>query len=370
MATRIVFSFSLMNRLVACGEQHTVCLSADGTVWRLGSWFWRNKETVPREIRIDAEIVAVDCGATFAVLLDSNHNVWSLGSNAENVLGTRSSNYEEHLPTQVGGLPPISLLSCGAYHTLCVDFDGNVWGFGKCSEGQLGIRQQDVQEVPKKLPVSDIVSASCGSSFSVIQNSNGQVLASGKNKNGQLGIGLSAEQERHEFTLVDIPNVISFSCGDEFVLYADSHGDVYGAGYNYFGQLGVGDKSIRTIPTKSPGISDVVSVSCGKSHSMCVDSYSNLWVFGCNVRGRLGLGDEVARYVPTKVPNLTVSILSRGGCHTIVKDDNGTIWATGRNGTGQLGLAASSYLEFTALQDEHSSIIGIHPSSRAKSARK
>ncbi|KAJ1464666.1 hypothetical protein T484DRAFT_1868260 [Baffinella frigidus] len=53
----------------------------------------------------------------------------------------------------------------------------------------------------------------------------------------------------------------------------------------------------------------VKAVSCGDNHALAtLVADSALWAWGCNARGQLGLGDRISRFVPTRIP-LDASIL-------------------------------------------------------------
>ena len=64
----------------------------------------------------------------------------------------------------------------------------------------------------------------------------------------------------------------------------------------------------------------------------------DIYVFGDNSNGQLGLGDKNNRLVPTKLEGYKAKIVAGGGYHTIFIDQQNDIYVFGFNGFGQLGL--------------------------------
>jgi alpha-tubulin suppressor-like RCC1 family protein len=88
-------------------------------------------------------------------------------------------------------------------------------------------------------------------------------------------------------------------------------------GHNEYGQLGLGDKYERLLPTKIPNIK-ALSVSCGGFHTIIIDLDNNVWTMGKNDNGQLGLGDRENRLSPTLISNIKALNISCGREHTAV----------------------------------------------------
>ena len=68
---------------------------------------------------------------------------------------------------------------------------------------------------------------------------------------------------------------------DGYVVYAhtlaiNSSGELYAWGYNN-GQLGLGDTTIRNVPTKVGTATDWITAACGEMHSLAINSSGELY---------------------------------------------------------------------------------------------
>ena len=75
-------------------------------------------------------------------------------------------------------------------------------------------------------------------------------------------------------------------------------------------------------------------------HSLILKNDNTLWGCGYNYYGNLGLGDTINRNVFTQIITNTDNIkeIYCGGAHTIVLKNDGTLWGCGLNAHSQLGL--------------------------------
>ncbi len=71
---------------------------------------------------------------------------------------------------------------------------------------------------------------------------------------------------------------------------------------------------------------------------------NNIWTFGFNYYGELGLGDKMKRIVAEQISNLKAKQVSAGGCHTLVIDMKNNVWVFGYNDYGQLGIKGPTYI--------------------------
>ena len=147
-------------------------------------------------------------------------------------------------------------------------------------------------------------------------------------------------------TLLSLPNNerISFiTCGQSHSICLTENNLSYVWGDNQYGELGLGDKSLRNIPTlfSLPNNERISFITCGNSHSICLTENNLCYVWGWNEYGQLGLGDNNNRYIPTllKLPNNErISFITCGSNYSICLTENNLCYVWGYNYYDQLGL--------------------------------
>jgi alpha-tubulin suppressor-like RCC1 family protein len=365
---------------VAAGGSHTLALDSDGKLWAsgfggdgelgLGDYSNKNKfqlvaiSTLPSGVRI----VSVAAGLAHSLILDSNGKIWSTGYNhyGQLGLGKPNSNQVSFDSVTISGLSPnatIISIAAGKYHSLALDSDGKLWASGNNSAGQLGldntVDQNSFQSVtfPNFPSNAKIVSIAAGSSHSLALDSDGKLWASGYNYNGQLGLGNNTDQHSFQnvtiFGLAKNATIVSIAAGEQHSFALDSDGKLWATGANYYGQLGLGDNISRisfqsvTISALSPKI---VSIAAGHHHSFALDSNGKLWAVGYNSAGQLGLGHKTNKNsfqsvtIPNLAQNVNITSISAGLYYSLALDSDGELRATGYNNYGQLGLGDKTEL--------------------------
>jgi len=230
-------------------------------------------------------------------------------------------------------------VSSGMDHTLCLDNQGRVWGFGFSNYGQLGLGRVQIETVPTLIAgLNNIIQVAAGVEYSLCLDKGGRVWSFGSGEHSKLGSAIIGNR----LTPAMIPNfgnIIQISAGDH-ALCLDNQGRVWTFGSNTFGQLGLGQGQQVTIPTLIRKLDNIVQVCAGNGQSYCLDNQGRVWSFGVNTYGELGLGDNNHRYVPTIIPYLTNIVQVSGNyLHCLCLDDEGNVWAFGNNKTGQLGIS-------------------------------
>ena len=84
----------------------------------------------------------------------------------------------------------IKQISCGYKHLIIYSKNNEIWVLGSSYHGQLGLGNNENQNIPILLMKDDqIKQICCGSFHSMIYKKNGELLVFGYNYYGQLGIG-------------------------------------------------------------------------------------------------------------------------------------------------------------------------------------
>ena len=107
--------------------------------------------------------------------------------------------------------------------------------------------------------------------------------------------------------------------------------------------LGIGKSSAQVNrPQLCDRLEKIVQVSCGIKHSLFLDVFGNVFAAGSNKLGRLGIGHENGRgvqYFPVKVCiESKIQQVAAGNSHSLfLTQREGLVYACGDNSNGQLG---------------------------------
>ena len=368
---------------MACcvGEKHTVCLSDEGIVHTFGhvdygqlgqgDSVWSNRGGIlPSQVTrfyIKDQffpfpiIKQISCGAFFTICLDYEGSLYSFGQNNHGQAGMGTIGFHYHFPQKIQNIPPVKTVSCGVYHTLVITEDDNLWSFGANENGQLCHGNTFNQSTPQQTPFSNIVRISAGY-HSLFQNDKDEIY--------ELGIWSIVPQIEAIKLENNPPNIIQFCSGYHHSLFLNSEGNVFSIGFNNYGNLGEKQKNLNEILNIPP----IQTISCVGHSSYMIDLDGNLWCFGNNSHYQLGLGDSSNKIEPTKSEKEGISQIASGCCgnHFFVKNYDNQIFGVGYNDVGQLGNGTTSnQTEYQEINSDYSTIWGkSHIQNRAKSARK
>jgi alpha-tubulin suppressor-like RCC1 family protein len=198
------------------------------------------------------------------------------------------------------------MVSVGTNHTIALKNDGTVWAWGDNATGELG----NNSTTPSSNPVQVMVSGSPLKAIAV------------------------AADNQESFAI-------------------DTNGQVWGWGYNVHGELGTGNNSAITVPTKVGTLTNMVAIASGQHHTVALRGDGTVWAWGANDSGQLGNG-EIAPFVAQPVQVVAASgqsnqflsgivAISAGASHTLALDNQGVVWSWGGNTSGQLGDADTTF---------------------------
>ena len=104
-------------------------------------------------------------------------------------------NTDQNELNKIPNIPPIKIISCVDSSSYLIDFEGNLWSFGRNDQRQLGHGYTKSKNAPKVIStLKDIQQISCGSYGSsghhfFAKNSRNEIFVTGNNNYGQLGTG-------------------------------------------------------------------------------------------------------------------------------------------------------------------------------------
>ena len=207
---------------VAAGGNHTLALSAGGTVWAWGqniygqlgvgdntgiNWF------VPVKVGDEANgspftgVKAISAGGSHSLALTTDGKVWAWGYNGYGQLGQqdangRTANSDSPLAVMSNysgaSLTGVKMIKAGGSHNVALKADGTVWTWGYNGFSQLGtdsantidpVTKNSFRTLPKQVQeITDTVLAvAAGLDHTLALTSDGIVWAWGFNGYGQLG---------------------------------------------------------------------------------------------------------------------------------------------------------------------------------------
>ncbi|EFJ39741.1 hypothetical protein VOLCADRAFT_70529 [Volvox carteri f. nagariensis] len=304
----------------------------------------------------DAGIESVVCGAEYTIAVaPSRGQVYSWGWGDFGRLGHGDCN-DVFVPRPIEFFSgrPVHRVACGDTHTLVVAGEGELFTFGRNQNGQLGLGHTNDCLSPQlvvALQGERVRSVACGSEHSLAATESGTVFSWGWGRYGNLGDGES--QDRYLPTRVvglEGIRMVSAECGWRHSAVVSEDGRVFTFGWSKYGQLGHGDHTDRTVPCQVAALrhTRISSVAGGWRHTMAADSSGNLYGWGWNKFGQLGLGDSSDRPSPVLVGGALagqrVSLVTCGWRHTVAVTEGGRVYSWGRGVNGQLGHGAEQDL--------------------------
>jgi alpha-tubulin suppressor-like RCC1 family protein len=307
----------------------------------------------------------LDAVSSHTVIIKNNGTVWGSGWNDQGQLGLGNTDDNIFNLTQITSMPPVyqfsaKYISGGNKFTIILMNDGTLWGTGDNRFGQLGLNDNvdrssltQITLIPSEYQFSAKY-ISCGSHYTIVLMDDGTVWGTGENVFGQLGLN-NTNIKKVLTQMTSIPSgyekrVKYIACGGYHTMVLMDDDTVWGAGYNNYGQLGLGNtnnkSTLTQITTTSPSgyQKRAKYVSCGIYHTIILMNDGTIWGTGDNRYGQLGLGDTIDTHILTQmtlIPSayqFSAKYVSCGGFHTIVLMNDNTIWGTGQNSVGQLGL--------------------------------
>lgn len=271
---------------LASGDRHMLVARADGSLWSSGMNDCGQLGREGGEAHVEYfkqvpgmnSIVAVAAGMRNSMALDAKGTVFIWGSLSNPLFssptsppaagtpycpyetrdwaGHRLSGTRDDYPREVAGLPRVRQISTYYASDLALDTDGQVWGWGFNSCGQLGVnpgkgpdRIEYYFDHPRRIgglpPIQAIAS---GKRHALALDNEGRVWAWGENSDTELG-------ER-----IDLSKDGSPACSNEY-----GRGTLAG---------------FTAVPRQVPGIGKAVAIAAGYNSSAAIDEHGDVWVWG------------------------------------------------------------------------------------------
>ena len=347
--------------MVAAGFTHTLFID-NGYVYTIGYGGYTPYDSIYTPLKINdpnlVNIVSVSAGEDFSIALRADGTVWAWGINSSGELGIGddTSPSEGIAPSRVQNLSNIVAIEAGSSHSIALKADGTVWAWGYNRNGQCGIGDY-TEDILEPLPVmtdaqnylTGVKAVSAGAYKSMALKEDGSLWAWGENNMGYgitpfLGVGSTAAD-------IYYPERVKGSDGTSYLegvtaVSTGTYGSAAVVGGHVYTWGETFGRSTEVTPASLPGlvegIEDVISVETGGAwqYSLLMETANgNLYGMGSNEGGQLGQDFNTVFHV--NVPVLVMEdIISydAGGEDgaTIVVDSNHVVWGFGNNNADML----------------------------------
>ena len=248
----------------------------------------------------------------------------------------------------------------GYGNTVILKEDGTVWATGKNEYGPLGNGTTTDSKKPVQVKIDEntylenVIKIDTANRTTIALTKTGEVYAWGRNYSGELGVG--DKNVRSYATKVKgingngyLENIIDVANGESNAYAIDKNGNVYGWGNGGYNQID-DTTTAKLYPTKMSDCTDAISVSAGDCFMAVMQSNSNTLERGYNRYGQRGNGTTADTPTGTCIVGNDINKICAGNDSTLIIKEDGTVWTSGRNQYGELGVGdTSNRTSFTKL---------------------
>ena len=287
-------------------------------------------------------------GEDHTLALKTDGTLWSWGKRGSGMLGRAPwSETGNRSAIQVGTDTTWNGVYAMQNASLATKNDGTMWTFGSNNDGNLGQNNRTQYSSPIQVPGTSWVAASTLSgrnAFYAIRNTS-QLWVCGDNEYGVLGNnGTPGYGLQLKSSPVQIPGAWKSDGlwgGYEHVGGIKTNDTLFMWGRNEGGQLGQNNTTNRSSPIQIPGTWSMING--GNTYSIGIKTDGTMWSWGMNGNGKLGLNQPAptAYSSPVQIPGTTWEKIYTGNSsegHAYALKTDGTLWTWGNNGHGRLGL--------------------------------
>ena len=245
-----------------------------GSAGELGDASTANSIDTPVEVEFQPSVTITDVGDSFnsGYAVDSNGNAYAWGyvKDDDHCLTPHYSPVnakKQTVPTEIGGLPPVSATAGGGDHSLWLAENGMVWACGLNKYGELGDGTFTNSATPVEVTgLSHVVAISAGYSLSAALTATGQLYTWGQGRDD--GVAGKTNQDTPQL----IPGTFSSvyvggsdpANGHTLALTTGDQVEAWGAGY-------------AATPTTLSLPFTPTSVMAAGGSSGAIDSDGNVW---------------------------------------------------------------------------------------------
>lgn len=239
---KIDFSIEMIE--ITCGSSHTMCLDRNSNVWsfgynldgQLGIGSHRERKIhLPRKLSELENIQKIACGSNHTICLSFSGAAFAFGSNVKGQLNLGDC-VNRYSPTLIDDFFDILEISCCSD---CSEFllqNGSVYvcGSSDSKEAQCILRKRE--------NLYDIKMIASGVNHTLFLDYHGSLWSTLTFVNSSLHENEESNEESHQdyvISIVGIPNVCQIFAGGMHSFVLDSEQNIWSLGFNHAGQLGL-----------------------------------------------------------------------------------------------------------------------------------
>ena len=311
---------------------HALALRADGIVvaWGANAFGQLGKGTFtdglvpaavkgPNGVGYLSNIIAIAAGDNHSLALAADGTVWAWGDNTHGQLGIGNFTSPQPYPVHVVSRSNVFAIAAGAQHSLLLSNLGQISAAGLNDHHQLGTGTGTSGTGDSAVfvycgPPYQIAVAG-GASHSVSLDGTGGIYAWGRGDAGQLGYlnGFEIPYPIYQPGTA----AIAVAAGGDHSLVLDGADVLWGTGSNFYGELGLDDTVLRYAWGDNINETLYSSIASGLNHSLFLETFGNLYASGLNANGQLGIDTTVNQIFPSFVMNGVLG-MAGGAAHTLI----------------------------------------------------
>ncbi|MEV7758678.1 Ig-like domain-containing protein [Microbacterium sp. NPDC089180] len=312
---------------VAAGEDFTLVLLSDGTVWSAGAndagqladgTGQRKARTTWARVSGVEGIEQIAAGKDWALALTSGAygaRVWAWGRNAYGQIGSDqvSDTSVFDTPTQIDGLYDVDQIAAGRF-TAYARIGGTAYAWGRNDLRQMGAGWgDDYRSTPRQVQnLTNIVQLTAAGSSAHVILDNGEVWGWGDNSQGQLGVDNSVTPAGFFGEPLKVNGLTDkaaqIACAFDTVFIRTTGGEVRSLGSNAHGRLGTGVSdttlTMSSAPQKVTGLTDIVDISASVASGYALTPAGTVMSWGANGDGQLGDGTHTDSATPVAMTSI------------------------------------------------------------------
>ena len=257
---------------------------------------------------------------------------------AENVygqLGIGDVGDDRAAPVAVTGGLPFAMLSAGQATTCAATLAGQTYCWGDNTYDEFGDGSTTSNSIPvvgARGILLDRLALACGLTPA------GKLYCWGSNGFGRIGDGTVANVRPIPVAVSDSQTFTDIAASNYTTCGMVTGDSANCWGWNGYGQLGVGDTTMRLTPVAVSGGVEFTSLKVGDAHTCGLTSLGRAYCWGYNAYGQLGDGSTTDRLEPVPVAGgLIFTSLAAGVDFTCGLTPDGRVYCWGDNRVGELG---------------------------------